>query len=33
VPALTGTSGAASATENRPAYYELVPLMRLEVTA
>lgn len=27
VPALTGTSGAASATENRPAYYELVPLM------
>jgi len=27
--AFTGTSGAASATDNRPAYYELVPLMRL----
>lgn len=29
VPALTGTSGAASASDNRPAYFELVPLMRL----
>lgn len=28
-PSLTGTSGAASNTENRPAYYELVPLMRV----
>ena len=28
--AFTGTSGAASATDNRPAYYELVALMRLE---
>lgn len=25
-----GTSGAASATDNRPAYYELVPLMRVK---
>ena len=31
VPSFTGTSGAASATDNRPAYHELVPLMRLEV--
>lgn len=31
VPSLTDTSGAASATENRPSYYELVPLMRLGV--
>ncbi len=29
VPALSATSGAASATENRPAYFELVALMRL----
>lgn len=25
----SGTSGAASVTENRPAYYELVPVMRI----
>ena len=29
VPNFTGTSGAASVTENRPAYYELLPLMQL----
>lgn len=29
VPALTQASGAAAATENRPAYYELVPVMRI----
>jgi hypothetical protein len=28
-PAFTGTSGAASATDNRPAFFELVALMRL----
>jgi hypothetical protein len=29
-PAHAGTSGAASATDNMPAYYELVALMRVE---
>lgn len=29
VPSITATSGAASDTENRPAYLELVPLMRV----
>lgn len=29
VPAIVATSGAASVTDNRPAYYELVPVMRL----
>jgi hypothetical protein len=28
-PPFAGTSGPASASDNRPAYYELVPLMRL----
>jgi hypothetical protein len=28
-PAFAGTSGAASVTDNRPAYYELVALMRM----
>ena len=29
VPELTGASGAASASDNKPAYFELVPLIRV----